>query len=93
MTVPRDLSIQKVGDKFLVASKPVGELNAIAQKTVTLTNIDATNFNLTAKTGKLVGPARLHLTSDKIENFSFTFSNNKGERLIGGYDKGTNAHL
>jgi fructan beta-fructosidase len=93
MTVPRDLSIQKVGDKFLVASKPVSELGTIAQKPVTLENIDATNYNLTEKTGKISGPARLQVTSDKIENFSFTFSNAMGEKVVVGYDKTTNNYF
>jgi hypothetical protein len=27
MTVPRDISIEKAGDKYLLISKPVNELN------------------------------------------------------------------
>lgn len=93
MTVPRDLSIQKVGDKFLVASKPVSELGTIAQQPVNLSNIDATNYNLTDKTGKLSGPARLQFTSDKLENFSITFSNAMGEKVIVGFDKAANNYF
>jgi fructan beta-fructosidase len=90
MTVPRDLSVQKVGDKFLVASKPVSELGAITQQPVTLSNIDATNYDLTNKTGKLSGPAIVQFTSDKIENFSISFSNAMGEKVIVGFDKAAN---
>lgn len=92
-TVPRDLGIEKIGDKFLVTSKPVSELNAIAQQTTMLSNIDAANYNLTEKTGKISGPARLQITSDKIESFSITFSNAMGEKVVVGYDKATNNYF
>ena len=93
MTVPRDLSIQKVGDKFMLASKPVSELDVISQAPVTLENIDATNYDLTEKTGKFVSPVRLHFTADKLETCSLTFSNSAGEKLIVGYDKAGNNYF
>ncbi len=93
MTVPRDLSIQKVGEKFMVASKPVSELDLIAPQATTLSNIDVTDYNVTEKTGKISGPARLQITSDKIESFSFTFSNATGEKVIVGYDKASNNYF
>ncbi len=93
MTVPRDLSIKKVGDKFMVASKPVNELGVLSQHTVTFKNIDATNYNLIDKIGKLSGPVMLKVTSDKIENFSITFSNTMGEKVIVGYDKSTDKYF
>ena len=93
MTVPRDLNIQKVGDKFMVASKPVSELETITEKPQTLENINAENYNLTEKTGKLRGPARLQISADEIESFSIILSNSKDERVIIGYDKTSNNYF
>ncbi len=93
MTVPRDISIQKVGDKFMLASKPVSELDAISQAPVTLENIDATNYNLTEKTGKFLSPAKFHFIAEQLETCSLTFSNTLGEKLIVGYDKATNNYF
>jgi fructan beta-fructosidase len=62
-------------------------LNVLNSKPTSLQNISATNFNLTEKTGKLNGPARLSLTSDKLESFTITLSNDAGEKVLVGYDK------
>lgn len=93
MTVPRDLSIERVDDKYLLLSKPVPELVKIAEKPVMIKNISAGNYNLTAKTGNLTGPSQLRIGSDKIENFSVIFSNQSGEKVVVGYDKGSNAYF
>src|SRR4051812_28283356 len=70
ITVPRDLGIEKVGDKYFVTSLPVKEFNSINDKQTVLENITATNYDLTKKVGKLAGPAKINFTSDKIETFS-----------------------
>lgn len=90
MTVPRDLHIEKVGDKYLVGSKPSAELGMLMGKEVVIENVEATNIDLTAKTGKLNGPARLIITADKIANLSITLSNKSGQKVVIGYDKGPN---
>jgi fructan beta-fructosidase len=90
MTVPRDLDIQKLGDKYFLTSKPVPELNTLSGKSIVLENLESPNYDLTAKTGKLTGPARLDMISDKLENFYITLSNNLGENVIVGYDKTSN---
>lgn len=92
MTVPRNLAIEKVGDRYLLRSIPVPEMNDIAAQPVTEENIASGNYNVTAKTGKLTGPARLKITSDKIENFSIVLSNQPGEKVVVGYDKGSNQY-
>ena len=89
MTAPRDIGIEKVGEKFVLASKPISELAVISEPPVTIKNIDATNYNLT-EGAKYSGPAMLHLSADKLETFSITFSNAEGEKLIVGYDKAGN---
>jgi fructan beta-fructosidase len=92
MTIPRDLNLEKIGDKYFVTSQPVSELSVINDKGAELQNILA-NENLAKKIGKLEGPSRLTLTSDKIENFSITLSNVGGEKLILGYDKASNSYF
>ncbi len=92
-TVPRDLSIQKTGDKFMIASTPADELNTLIETSTNLENIEATNYDLSAKTGKFTGPIRLHITADKIESFSFTFSNELGEKVVAGFDKASNNYF
>ncbi len=92
-TVPRDLGIEKSGDKYLLLSKPIPELNNIAERPVVIENIDADNYDLTAKASKLTGPARLNITADKIVNFSITLSNQLGEKVVVGYDKVSNNYF
>jgi fructan beta-fructosidase len=89
-TVPRELGIKKVDDKYMVTSEPINELNTLNEDSVVLNNIEVNQTDLIAKAGKLTGPARLSLSSDKIESFSITFSNDSGEKVIAGYDKGSN---
>ncbi|MEO5997267.1 MAG: glycoside hydrolase family 32 protein [Chitinophagaceae bacterium] len=84
MTVPRDLGIEKLGDKYLVTSQPSKELNVIEEKPVVVHNISGTD-QLT--TGGFSGPARFSLTSDKLESFAITLSNDAGEKVVIGYDK------
>lgn len=93
MTVPRDLSIEKLGDKYLLRSKPVPELDQVSEPQVTTENIEATNYDVTAKTGVLNGPARLKINADKIADFTITLSNNSGEKIVVGYDKSSNNYF
>jgi fructan beta-fructosidase len=90
MTVARELSIEKPGDKYLLASKPVSELNTLAGNVVKMKNLTATNFDLTAKTGKLTGAARLKITSDHIKDFTITLSNPLYQTLVIGFDQNRN---
>ena len=89
-TVPRDLAIEKVDDKYLLTSLPVKELNILDEHSVVLNDIVVNNYDLTAKTGKLNGPAKLKLSSEMAASFSITLSNEAGEQLIVGYDKAAN---
>jgi fructan beta-fructosidase len=93
MTIPRDLGIEKIGDKYLITSRPSSELNNLNNKSTILQNISATNLNLTEKTGKLNGPSRLSFTSDKLEPFTITLSNDAGEKVLIGYDKASNNYF
>lgn len=83
-TVPRELGLKKIGEKYMVTSAPVKELNILQEKSVMLENIDGVNYNLSEQIGKVSAPAKIHLTSGKIENFSITLSNEMGEQLVVG---------
>ena len=93
MTIPRELGLVKMGEKYLITSRPVPELNVIEGKATTLENIAATNYNITEKTGKLDGPARLDITSSKLEAFTITLSNDAGEKILIGYDNTSNSYF
>jgi fructan beta-fructosidase len=93
MTIPRDLGLVKVGEKYLVTSRPVPELTTIEGKTTTLQNIAAANYDLTEKTGKLAGPARLDISTSTLQPFIITLSNEAGEKVLIGYDKTSNSYF
>ena len=93
MTIPRDLGLVKIGEKYLVTSRPVPELKAIEGKATTLQNIAAANYDITEKTGKLAGPARVDITSSKLEPFVITLSNDAGEKILIGYDNTSNTYF
>jgi fructan beta-fructosidase len=93
MTIPRDLGLEKIADKYLITSTPVNELAALHGKTTTLQSVNATSYNLTEKMGRLTGPARLSISSDKLVPFSITLSNEAGEQVVIGYDGATNNYF
>lgn len=71
MTVPRDLSLEKINGKYFLRSKPVPELN-------TITEPPRNELTLT-------GPATLNLKASRLADFTVTLSNDQGEKLIIGY--------
>lgn len=93
MTIARDLTIEKAGDTYMVASAPVKELNSKAGKTFNATGIKESQYNLTAKAGKLKGPARLSITLAKTASCTITLSNTGGEQTVIGYDKDRNEYF
>lgn len=93
MTVPRDIGVKKVGDRFMLTSGPVKELDSLNEKIFNLDSIDAPGFDLTAKTERLHGPGRIKFNSEKIENFTISLSNNLGEKLVIGYEKEGNRYF
>lgn len=84
MTVPRELRLEKVGETFLVASKPIEELGAITGQAASIQN---------GTSGKLEGPAKLSLKAGAADNISITLSNNRGQRVVIGYDKASNNYF
>ena len=92
-TVARDLHLEKIGEKYFVSSRPVKELDIIQTAPVVLQNIDAANYDVTAKTGNPNGPYQLSLSSDAIKSYTIQFSNETGEKLVLGYDKVVNNYF
>lgn len=93
MTVPRELSLKKVGNEYFVASMPVKELDELGEKPTTLQNVDASAYDLSSKAGKIEGPLKVTLSAAKAESFSLVFSNDAGEKLLVGYDKASNTYF
>jgi fructan beta-fructosidase len=93
MTMPRELSIKKLSEKYLVTSAPIREIDKLSMKEFNQQNIHASHLALASKTGKLSGPAKLEITSDKIEDFSITLSNSLGQKLVVGFEKIPNTYF
>ncbi|MFL5771776.1 MAG: glycoside hydrolase family 32 protein [Flavisolibacter sp.] len=90
MTMPRDLGIEKIGDKYFITSNPVAQLQTIEQDPEIFTNVNAMDFDMTSKTGNLSGPARIDINSDELKDFSLTLSNDAGQKVEIGYDSSSN---
>ena len=90
MTLPRELRIVHIGNEMYVASQPVSELKKIEQKPVSLKNVSVSNSLDLSKIIKkdIAIPLRLNLELNEVESFSLTLSNDLGEKLVVGYDKG-----
>lgn len=93
MTTARELAIEKNGDKYMVRSFPVKQLNATNTKNYTAKNIAVKKLDLTTKAGKLHGPALVKLNSDGLESFSLILSNKAGEKTVIGYDKSADQYF
>ena len=83
MTVPRELRLEKIGDRYLVASAPVMELDNITEK------VENLGGSLSAC---VEGAARQTLKTATAESFSITLSNELGQNLVLGYDKPSNSY-
>ncbi|MFT3947602.1 MAG: glycoside hydrolase family 32 protein [Agriterribacter sp.] len=92
-TIARELSLQKMGNTYLVSSVPVKEIDVLRSKIYEAKNVKAKKADITAKAGKLNGPAILKLNADEIKGFNITLSNNAGEKLVIGYDKTANQYF
>lgn len=92
MTIPRELSLRKIGTEYYVVSKPIENYNLFAEPPFIAESFSTTKFNLTDKVKKLKGPARLSMTSDQIKTFSIVLSNSKREKVVIGYDQQANQY-
>ena len=80
LTVPRDLSLQNIGDKYYISSRPSPELK----------ELEGENIVITDNKGKLEGGAKLRITTDKLADFSITLSNDSAQKTVIGFDKTAN---
>jgi fructan beta-fructosidase len=93
MTIPRELALEKIGDKYYVTSMPVKELNAIAGSQTILNNLRAKNYRLSRVTGRIREAAELSFSSEDLQPFTITLSNVAGEKILVGYDSKTNHYF
>jgi len=90
MTLPREIKLNKINDRFLIASSPVKELDNIARPISSLRNIDVRKRKINRKT--IATPYRINIAADQIKDFSIVFLNEHNEKLIVGYDKSKNQY-
>jgi len=87
-TIPRELSLKRVGNAFYLSSVPVKEFAAITSKAVVLRNVDVKGkYNLSGKIAPFNGKYKLDLTTTSEADFALQFGNAEGDELIVGYDK------
>lgn len=79
MTVPRDLSLEKIDAKYFLASRPVPELSVITESVKEFKD-----------TMSLEGPARIDLKFDTVDSYEIVLSNDSNEQVIIGYEKLSN---
>ncbi|MFL5739581.1 MAG: glycoside hydrolase family 32 protein [Flavisolibacter sp.] len=93
MTVPRDLSLEKIGDKYFLRSIPVPELHQLEEDPVEKKNIDASALELGTPTGNSSDATRLDISSTQLVDFNITLSNPSGEKLVVGYNADSNRYF
>jgi fructan beta-fructosidase len=94
MTIPRELSVTKIGQEMYVTSEPVDELKLIARKPVVKTNVVVSK---TADLSELIRqavalPCRLDLIMSDRNNFLIILSDKLNRKLMVGYDKESNQY-
>ncbi|MFT3903469.1 MAG: glycoside hydrolase family 32 protein [Niabella sp.] len=92
-TIARELAVQKLGEQYLVVSKPVKEFADAVAKSTVLKNVKVANFDVTKKTGKLDGAAVLNLATSNAKSFNIVLSNAQGEQVVVGFDATANQYF
>jgi fructan beta-fructosidase len=80
MTIARELRVEKINNKLIIASTPVKELSKPRLKRINLNN---------NPTQKIKFPCQVDFTTNK-KDFTIVLSNEKGEKVIIGYEKAAN---
>lgn len=81
MTVPRDISLEKINGKYFLRSRPSPELDKITEKAAAP---DDSSITI---------PGKLHIQSGTLDDLTITISNQKGQKLVIGYDKSNNNYF
>lgn len=93
MTIPRDLSLRRAGNENYVASRPSEELGKIQDSPVSLAGAQLSKrIDLAGTIKNFSIPCRLDLAMEKAAGCSVVLSNDLGEQLVVGYDKGANQY-
>ena len=93
MTIPRELKIKHAGKDVRVASEPVKELTVIEGKPVVIKDVDLEKgVDLGKKFKGVQFPCRVNISLTQPEDLAFVLSNDIGEQLVIGYDKGNNQY-
>lgn len=93
MTLPRELSLEKIGERYFLRSALVKEFDQLSGKTTTINNVDASNFNLTQQMNVANIPAKLSFQADSINDFRIVFANEAGQEMVVGYEKSSNHYF
>ncbi len=88
-TIPRELRLEKMDDKYYLASQPVKELEIIQEDPILLQNFTASDYSISAKPG----PFKLSLSTDTIKSCNIVFTNNAAEKLDIAFEKFTNEYF
>lgn len=87
-TIPRELTLKRVGKEILLTSLPVKELNDLKAKEEKLDNIEIDQQkDLSDLLGDTVKPYTLKLSTSTTDAFAVRLANAKGEEVLIGYDK------
>jgi fructan beta-fructosidase len=93
MTIPRELSLRKVGNASFLASEPVKELDKIISGSTKIPDAAVKgSLDLSKYVKDLQSRYVLKFNSSQIADFAIVLSNERGEELILGYDKKKNQY-
>lgn len=94
MTIPRELSLNKINGTFFLSSMPVPELNHIVSvsKAVLSSDLRGGGLDLSDHAKDFNGRYLLKFSSKQLADFSIVLANERGEELIAGYDKKANEY-
>ena len=88
-TIPLELHVEKIDDKYYLASQSVKELEAIQKDPVFLQNFPASDYSITVKPG----PFKLSIATDTITSCNIILSNDVDEKLDVAFEKFTNEYF
>lgn len=90
MTLPRDLSIEKIDGEYYVRSTPSKEIDKLETQIKTVTRANTKSINITGETGIPASPSILRIDIQHLDDFTITLSNKASEKTIVGFDKKSN---
>lgn len=88
-TIPRDISLAKLDDKFYVRSTPSSEIQSIATASIVLKDAEVTD-SLVLTNAQLDASLSVVSATVDAKDFSFVLSNNNGEEVSVGFEKVSN---